>query len=64
MIVHFPAIPERVRAYVYRVAAAVITVLAIADDGIDLTDGADVAALVGLIGALLATANTSTKPDA
>lgn len=59
--IHFPEIPERVRAYVYRVVAAAVAVLAIADDGIDLTDPTDLAAVLGLAAAVLATANTSTK---
>lgn len=53
------SIPESVRAYFYRVAAAALVVLPLLDDGIDVTDPTDAAALLGLLAAVLATANTS-----
>jgi hypothetical protein len=59
--IQFPEIPERVRAYFYRLVAAALPVIAVLDDGFDITDPADIAALVGFLAALLATANTSTR---
>lgn len=58
----FPQIPESVRAWFYRVVAAALPVIAVLDDGFDPTDAADIAAVLGFAAALLATANTSTKP--
>lgn len=60
-MIHFPEIYEKVRAYFYRLIAAVVPVIAVLDDGFDLSDPADVAAVLGFLAALLATANTSTK---
>lgn len=57
-------IPERVRAYFYRVVALALPVFAVLDDGFDPTDAADIAAVLGFAAALLAVDNTSTKPDA
>jgi hypothetical protein len=59
--IQFPEIPERVRAYFYRLVAAALPVIAVLDDVFDITDPADIAALVGFLAALLATANTSTR---
>lgn len=63
MLIRFPDIPERVRAYFYRVVAAALPVIAVLDDGFDPTDAADIAAVLGFAAALLAVANTSTNPE-
>lgn len=52
-------IPESVRHYFYGVVAAALPVLAIADDGIDVTNPTDAAAILGFLAAVLAVANTS-----
>lgn len=63
MPIRFPDIPERIRAYFYRLVAAALPVIAVLDDGFDLTDPADAAAVLGFLAAILATANTSRNPD-
>lgn len=60
MVIRFPGIPERVRAWFYRVTAAALPLLAVLDDGFDPSDPADIAATLGFAAAVLATANTST----
>lgn len=65
MPIQFPEIPERVRAYFYRLAGAVLAALV----AFDVIDGGDlpvilnvVAAVLGLAATGLAVANTSAKP--
>lgn len=57
MPTHFPEIPERYRAYAYRVIAAVLPLLVL----FGVADPDEVAVWLGIVAAVLATANTSTK---
>lgn len=62
MPIQFPEIPEKWRAYFYRLVAAVLPLIAVLDDGFDLSDPGDIATVLGFLAALLATANTSRNP--
>jgi ABC-type xylose transport system permease subunit len=56
MPIHFPDIPQRVRAYVYRIIAATLPLLVVFGV-IDV----DVDAVLGFVAAVLAVANTPTN---
>ena len=60
-------LPENVRAYYYRLTIAagpVAVAVAVALEVDPITAAGWTAAVTGFIAALLATANTSTRPDA
>lgn len=57
-MIQFPNIPEQVRAYFYRVVVAVLPLLVL----LDVIEPDEVSLWLALAAAVLATANTSTKP--
>jgi hypothetical protein len=56
MPIHFPDIPERYRAYIYRLIAGTLPLLVV----LGVVD-VDVDAVLGFVAAVLAVANTSTE---
>lgn len=59
-MVDFPDISERTRAYFYRLVVALLPVLVM----LGVVDIDEVGTWLGFAAAVLAVANTSTKPDA